>query len=51
MGCYFRPAEDWEKDFWNNDKEFPNDNSVNSQNRLNAYKFLLSYIEINYKKP
>ena len=37
MGCFFRKKEEWEKHFWNNKKEFPNDGSEKSCLRKFAY--------------
>ena len=34
MGCHTRYSKDWFKDFWNNEKEFPNDGSEKSLRRL-----------------
>ena len=45
MGCYTRTVEGWEADFWNNDNEFPNDGSLYSIDRLNAYAFAKKWIE------
>ena len=38
MGCHFRKKESWDSDFWNNDREFPNDDSLNSFRRKIAYE-------------
>ena len=45
MGCHFRLREEWENDFWNNDKEFPNDNSESSNMRLAAFQFACKWID------
>jgi len=45
MGCFFRKREDWENDFWNNDNEFPNDNSEDSNMRLAAFQFACKWID------
>ena len=45
MGCHFRLREEWENDFWNNDKEFPNDNSEDSNMRLAAFQFACKWID------
>jgi len=48
LGCFDRPLDDWVKDFWNNDLEFPNDGSEKSNNRLqlfNAYKKIIKGIK------
>lgn len=46
LGCFTRSVTDWKKDFWNNDNEFPNDNSKSSKRRLVAYKSCLNYFEL-----
>ena len=38
MGCLTRKLSEWESDFWNNDNEFPNDNSEKSNLRLFAFE-------------
>jgi hypothetical protein len=38
MGCFTRKLSEWENDFWNNDNEFPNDNSEKSNLRLFAFE-------------
>ena len=43
MGCYTRKATEWEKDFWNNDNEFPNNKSESSKLRVFAYKTALKW--------
>jgi hypothetical protein len=47
LGCFCRKLGDWEKEFWNNDKEFPNDGSEASENRLKAYKVAKYWLELN----
>ena len=46
LGCHDRTITEWDRDFWNNDKEFP-ENSEAGQNRLRIYKFMKEYL-INY---
>ncbi len=46
MGCFTRKLSDWESDFWNNDKEFPNDDSVKSNLRLFAFEIAKKWFEI-----
>jgi len=46
MGCYDRTLQEWEKNFWNNNSEFPNDNSVKSNCRLMAFETAKRWIEI-----
>ena len=38
MGCFNRSLDEWETDFWNNDSEFPNNNSEESKLRLLAFE-------------
>ncbi len=45
MGCFFRKREEWENDFWNNDREFKNDNSEDSNMRLAAFNFACKWID------
>ena len=45
LGCYLRKREDWDKDFWNNNSEFPNDNSDKSNSRLRAYKIACAFLD------
>ena len=47
MGCFTRTLKDWEKDFWNNEKEFPNDGSIKSESRKMAFETAKRWIEIN----
>ena len=47
MGCYFRTVKEWDKDFWNNKSEFPNDKSIKSQLRVLAYKTAKQWLKIN----
>ena len=47
LGCYTRLVSGWEKDFWNNNNEFPNDGNLNSQLRLLAYNTCKSWLELN----
>ncbi len=46
LGCFTRKIEDWEKDFWNNDNEFPNNNSLESSLRMLAYETCKKWIEL-----
>jgi len=48
MGCFLRKREDWERDFWNNNREFPNDNSQKSNDRKKAFDFACLWLD--YKK-
>lgn len=47
MGCHWRSLAEWEADFWNNPKEFPNDGSAKSNMRLAAYNFAKEWIKNN----
>ena len=46
LGCFTRTREEWEKDFWNNPKEFPNDNSEKSNARLRAFKMCCYFLDL-----
>jgi hypothetical protein len=46
MGCYDRLLSEWESDFWNNNNEFPNDNSFKSNSRLMAFETAKKWFEI-----
>ena len=46
MGCFTRKLSEWGKDFWNNDNEFPNDNSEKSNLRLFAFETAKRWFEI-----
>ena len=46
MGCHLRTREEWEGDFWNNDNEFPNDGSEESNNRLIAFKLACAWLDL-----
>jgi len=50
LGCHYRTLEDWGSDFWNNPNEFPNDGSVKSELRLNAFNFLKRWAELKIKE-
>jgi len=47
LGCFTRLASEWENDFWNNNNEFPNDDSIKSKNRVFAYNVCKMWIENN----
>ncbi|MCP4987223.1 MAG: pentapeptide repeat-containing protein [Colwellia sp.] len=47
LGCYFRTIDDWEMDFWNNNRDFPNDGSIDSELRKLAYETGKRWIELN----
>jgi hypothetical protein len=44
LGCHLREVKEWEKDFWNNIKEFPNDGNKESNMRLAAYNFIKEWL-------
>lgn len=50
MGCYTRTVKEWDKDFWNNKGEFPNDKSLKSKHRVLAYKTAKEWLKLNSKK-
>jgi hypothetical protein len=47
MGCYDRSLKEWEDNFWNNDNEFPNNNSLKSNLRLMAFETAKKWLELN----
>ena len=44
MGCFTRSKSEWDKDFWNNDKEFP-EGSEEGKLRLKAYNKIVRIME------
>ena len=46
LGCFTRTRKEWEDDFWNNEKEFPNDNSDKSNARLRAFKMCCNFLDL-----
>lgn len=46
MGCYDRALTEWEQDFWNNDKEFPNNGSMKSNQRVLAFETAKKWLEL-----
>ena len=46
LGCFTRTRKDWENDFWNNEKEFPNDNSDKSNGRLRAFQMCCHFLDL-----
>ncbi len=44
LGCFVRTLQEWESDFWNNNAEFPNDNSEKSKKRLATFNKIKSYL-------
>jgi len=49
MGCFTRTRREWEKDFWNNDDEFPNDGSMSSELRKLAFETACKWLDLNAK--
>ena len=45
MGCYLRTLAEWENDFWNNNNEFPNDDSEKSNMRKFAFECAKKWFE------
>jgi hypothetical protein len=50
MGCHNRSLEEWDNNFWNNNEEFPNDNSLKSTLRLMAFETAKKWFELIEKK-
>lgn len=50
LGCFLRTQDEWENDFWNNGKEFPNDNSDASKARIYAYNVAKDWLNFNQQK-
>ena len=46
LGCFTRTRKEWESDFWNNNDEFPNDNSDKSNARLRAFKMCCAFLDL-----
>jgi len=46
MGCHDRSVTEWDSDFWNNDREFPNNNSLKSNLRLMAYNTAKEWLKL-----
>ena len=46
MGCYLKTLNEWKKDFWNNENEFPNNKSEKSELRIFAYKTALNWFKL-----
>jgi hypothetical protein len=46
MGCYNRSLSEWEADFWNNNSEFPNNNSLGSNLRLMAFNVAKEWFNV-----
>jgi hypothetical protein len=48
LGCLDRTIEEWDADFWNNEKEFPKD-SPQGNNRFMIYTFMKTWLIENIK--
>ena len=46
LGCFTRTRKEWEADFWNNNNEFPNNNSEKSKARLRAFKMCCTFLDL-----
>ena len=46
MGCHDRSVKEWDENFWNNNSEFPNDNSMKSNQRIFAYETAKKWLEL-----
>ena len=46
LGCFTRTRKEWEDDFWNNEKEFPNDNSDKSNATLSAFQLCCNFLDL-----
>ena len=46
LGCHCRKVSGWEKDFWNNNNEFPNNGSYESNSRYFAFKTCLEWFKM-----
>ena len=47
MGCHDRTLKEWDDNFWNNNSEFPNNNSLKSNQRVLAYETAKRWLELN----
>ena len=50
MGCHDRTVEEWDSNFWNNNDEFPNDNSLKSNLRMMAYNTARTWFDLIQKR-
>jgi uncharacterized protein YjbI with pentapeptide repeats len=48
LGCFDRTIEEWDSNFWNNEKEFPQD-SPEGKNRFMIYGFIKTWLLENLK--
>lgn len=51
LGCHNRRLEDWEKSFWNNHIEFPNDRTRKSEKRKLAFELAKQWFVMREKLP
>ena len=47
MGCYTRTLEEWDKDFWNNPNEFPNNGDLDSKMRELGFNLAKEWLKLN----
>jgi len=45
MGCRLRLLSEWEKNFWDNNEEFPNNGSEKSNNRYKRFLKIKNYLD------
>ena len=50
MACHDRTVEEWDSNFWNNNDEFPNDNSLKSNLRMMAYNTARTWFDLIQKR-
>jgi hypothetical protein len=46
MGCLTLTVDKWKKNFWNNDKEFPDDGNERSVDRLEAFNVCMRILKL-----
>ena len=46
MGCFDRSLSAWKENFWNNNKEFPNNGSLKSNQRLLAFEIAEKWLQL-----
>ena len=49
LGCFTRSRKEWEENFWNNDREFPNDGSEGSEMRLFLFNMICLWTDKKWK--
>ena len=45
LGCFTRTRQEWDEDFWNSTKEFPDDKSEASEARVRTYKTICFFLD------